>query len=113
LGERLALTLQVIYPDYALILITTNDMQDGPSKDVGGIYSIHQAITKGTDITELSRQCTTTVLEQIVTQCNNDGVASVPFYEALERIIEKKNGNKAPSWRNLFDQWRNIAFTFE
>jgi hypothetical protein len=42
-----------------------------------------------TDITEPSRQCTTTVLEQIMTQCNNDQVANLPFYKALESTIER------------------------
>jgi hypothetical protein len=43
-----------------------------------------------TDITELSKQCTSAVLEQIMTQCNNDRVANLPFYEALESITEKR-----------------------
>jgi lysophospholipase L1-like esterase len=106
LEERLALPLQAMYPDYVLILIGTNDMQAMVRpKDDGDIHSVHQAIASGTDITELSRQCTTAVLEQIVTQCNNDRLASVPLYEVLEGIIEKKSGKKAPSWLNLFDHW--------
>jgi hypothetical protein len=48
-------------------------------------------------------------LERIVTQGNNDRVAIVPFYEALESIIEKKSEKKAPSWLNLFDHWRIVA----
>jgi lysophospholipase L1-like esterase len=50
-----------------------------------------------------------TVLEQIVTQCNNDRVAIVPLYEALESIIEKKSGKKTPSWLNYVDDWRIMA----
>jgi hypothetical protein len=49
------------------------------------------------------------VLERIVTQGNNDRVAIVPFYEALECIIEKKSGKKALSWLNLFDHWKIVA----
>jgi hypothetical protein len=60
---------------------------------------VHQAITSGADITELSRQCTSTVLERIVTQGNNDRVVIVPFTKL----------KKAPSWLNLFDHWRIVA----
>jgi hypothetical protein len=96
LEEQMALTLQVIYPDYVLILTGTNDMQSMVRPKTWGKYIVYiKRLPTVPTLQSYQNNVQVTILDQIVSECNEDRVAIIPFYEALESIIEKKNGKKA------------------